>query len=156
MWEVQLELAPFQEGLVLSSQPLTEHTPDIWGASASLNLPCHPKPLSSFINANTFVVQCSGSQTIASGSPGGSTTPDSAGLGLGPRICICNMMVMLLWTTLWGPQDQWNLPCFCLEKERNVVHLHLPWLLDFAIWSTWPLESAQSLFFFFFNIFIGV
>lgn len=32
----------------------TEHTPDIWGASGPLSLPCHLQPLNSFVNANTF------------------------------------------------------------------------------------------------------
>ena len=118
--------------------PLTEHTPDIWGASAPLNLPCHPKPLSPFVNANTFggLVQWFSNHCFRITSKALPPPSDSGGLSLD--------MMMMLWTTLWESLDQWNLPCFCPEKKRNIISFHLFWLLDFAIQSTWLFESAQS------------
>lgn len=101
------------------------------------HLPCHPKPLNPFVNANTFggLVQWFSNHrfriTLKALQPPCDSEFKS---GLDDDAVDYTLGVPgLVGSSLLLP-----------GKERNIVSFYFCWLLDFAIWSTWLSESAQS------------
>lgn len=95
-----------------------KHISDIWGANGPLSLLYHPQPLSSFVNANTFIVSAVALKALLQDHLEGPTptASDSVGLGLALEFTF----VTWWWWCLLPPGNPWFSEILLLSGEEKV------------------------------------